>query len=116
MLLNNLFRCINHPRTFFSLRNGGFVQTFATMEKIKELRTLSGAPIMDCKKALMAEEEINDAFEWLRKHGLAKISAKSRSASEGVIGLIQNSSKSMLLEVSSRNFNLCDGYIYVWFI
>ena len=44
---------------------------------IKELRDISGAGMMDCKKAL--EENDNDikkATEWLREKGIAKAAKK----------------------------------------
>ncbi len=42
---------------------------------VKELRERSGAPMMDCKKALMADGVNGDmakAIDYLRKKGLAK--------------------------------------------
>jgi len=54
---------------------------------VKELRELSGAGMMDCKKALeQADNNISDAMEILRKEGIAKAQKKSgRSAKEGII-------------------------------
>lgn len=54
---------------------------------VKELRELSGAGMMDCKKALQeAEGDIKKAMEVLRKNGIAKAQKKiGRSASDGVI-------------------------------
>ena len=60
---------------------------------------MSGAPIMDCKKALEAEETLEGAFEWLREHGLSKITAKAKLANEGLLGLWQTPSSALLLEV-----------------
>ena len=55
--------------------------------RVKELRELSGAGMMDCKKALQeAEGDIKKAMEVLRKNGIAKAQKKvGRSASDGVI-------------------------------
>ena len=54
---------------------------------VKELRELSGAGMMDCKRAL--EEAVGDlekAMEVLRKTGIAKAQKKAgRSASDGLI-------------------------------
>ena len=59
-----------------------------TPEQVKKLRELSGAPMMECKKAL--EEAGGDqekAFTILRKRGQASAAKKAgRVASEGVIG------------------------------
>jgi elongation factor Ts len=57
-------------------------------ENIKELRTLTGAGVLDCKKAL--EEtggDFDKAADLLRQKGLAAAAKKaSRDANEGLIG------------------------------
>lgn len=60
-----------------------------TPEKIKELREISGAGLMDCKKALTESNgDIDAGIEWLRKKGLASASKKAgRLASEGVVSV-----------------------------
>ena len=54
---------------------------------VKELREMSGAGMMDCKKALTeASGDIEKAIDILRKTGIAKARKKSgRSAKEGII-------------------------------
>ena len=54
---------------------------------VKELREISGAGMMDCKKALQeADGDIKKAMEVLRKNGIAKAQKKSgRAASDGLI-------------------------------
>ena len=56
-------------------------------KSVKELRELSGAGMMDCKKALQeANGDTKKAMEVLRKNGIAKAQKKvGRSASDGVI-------------------------------
>ena len=56
---------------------------------VKELRERTGAPMMDCKKALEASAgDIEVAIENMRKSGLAKADKKSgRIAAEGIIGV-----------------------------
>jgi elongation factor Ts len=60
----------------------------ASPEKVKKLREISGAPMMECKKAL--EEANGDpelAFTVLRKRGLASAAKKAgRETSEGIVG------------------------------
>ena len=53
----------------------------------KEFREISGAGMMDCKKALTESNgDIKKAMEVLRKNGIAKAQKKvGRSASDGVI-------------------------------
>jgi elongation factor Ts len=54
---------------------------------IKELREITGAGILDCKKALQAADgDIEQAIESLRKKGLAAASKKaSREANDGIV-------------------------------
>ena len=54
---------------------------------VKELRDMSGAGMMDCKKALTeASGNLEQAIDILRKSGAAKARKKSgRSAKEGII-------------------------------
>ncbi len=60
------------------------------MEKIKELRDLTGAGIVDCKKALEESGgDIEKAVEILRKKGISKAAKRSeRETSEGVVKFI----------------------------
>jgi elongation factor Ts len=57
-------------------------------EEVKKLREMSGAPMMDCKKALEeANGNLENAFTVLRKRGQATAAKKSgRVAAEGLIG------------------------------
>ena len=54
---------------------------------VKELREISGAGMMDCKKALSeASGDVDKAMDILRKSGIAKAQKKSgRSTKEGMI-------------------------------
>jgi len=56
-------------------------------EEIKELRRITGAGMLDCKKALVeCRGDISSAMDALRKKGLATVSKKAeRTASMGVI-------------------------------
>ncbi len=57
-------------------------------EEVKKLREASGAPMMECKKALEeAEGDPEKAFTILRKRGQASAAKKaSRVATEGLVG------------------------------
>ena len=59
----------------------------ASASAVKELREISGAGMMDCKKALdEAGDDIKKAMDVLRKSGIAKAQKKAgRSASDGTI-------------------------------
>jgi elongation factor Ts len=57
------------------------------MEKVKELKEITGAGFADCRKALAeANGDMEKAIEILRKRGLAKAEKKlAREAKEGII-------------------------------
>jgi elongation factor Ts len=54
---------------------------------VKELRELTGAPMMDCKRALVESGgEMDKAQDWLREHGIARAASKAgRSTNQGVV-------------------------------
>ncbi|MEG0513058.1 MAG: translation elongation factor Ts [Clostridia bacterium] len=58
-----------------------------TSQMVKELREMTQAGMMDCKKALIeAEGAMEKAVEWLREKGLAAAAKKaSRIAAEGMV-------------------------------
>ena len=64
------------------------------MENIKNLREITGAGFMDCKKALEENSyDVDSSIDFLRKKGLAKANKKSsREANEGAVGLFSNNS------------------------
>jgi elongation factor Ts len=57
-------------------------------EQVKKLREMSGAPMMECKRALdEAQGELEQAFTILRKRGQATAAKKAgRTASQGLVG------------------------------
>ena len=59
-----------------------------SVEAVKKLREMSGAPMMECKKALdEAGGDLEQAFTVLRKRGQAAAAKKaSRTATEGLVG------------------------------
>lgn len=71
---------------------------------VKELRELSGAGMMDCKKALEAcNGDIESAKDWLREKGFAKaIKKESRIAAEGLANIYIDGDKAVILEVNSE--------------
>ena len=71
---------------------------------IKELRTKTGAGILDCKTALSENNDnIEQATDWLRKKGLSVAAKKSgRIAAEGLIGVSVSENKASIIEVNSE--------------
>jgi elongation factor Ts len=60
-----------------------------SLDAVKKLRAMSGAPMMECKKALdEAGGDLDQAFTVLRKRGQAAAAKKaSRAATEGSVGV-----------------------------
>ena len=60
-----------------------------TAQMVKELRDVSGAGMMDAKRALVETDgDLETAIDWLRTKGLAKAAKKScRTAAEGLVGV-----------------------------
>ena len=58
-----------------------------TAQMVKELREMTGAGMMDCKKALVeVDGDIDKAVELLREKGLSKAAKKAgRVAAEGLV-------------------------------
>lgn len=71
---------------------------------VKELRDLTGAGIMDCKRALAETEgDIKKAIDVLREKGVAKAAKKSgRIAAEGLTEIKIDGNKAVALEVNSE--------------
>jgi len=77
-----------------------------TAQDVKELRQRTSAGMLDCKKALEANEgNFEKAIDWLRKKGLSKAAKKSgRIAAEGTVqSYIHGSGRiGVLLEINSE--------------
>ena len=74
----------------------------ADVEKIKKLRTLSGAGFKDCSLALEESGgDIDKSVEILRVKGISKASKKmSRLANEGVIVISEDNQNSSIIEIN----------------
>ena len=76
-----------------------------TAAMVKELRELTGAGMMDCKKALNETDgNMDEAVEFLRKNGQAKAEKKaSRIAAEGLCTVVMKDDKTAaVVEVNSE--------------
>src|SRR5688572_27859076 len=73
-----------------------------TAALVKELREISGAGMMDCKKALVETSGDKEAaVDWLRKKGLAAAAKKSgRVAADGLVGIVTEGTQGALVEVN----------------
>ena len=73
-------------------------------QMVKELRDSTGAGMMDCKSALTESNgDMEAAVDWLRKKGLSKAAKKAgRIAAEGLIGVLVQGTKGVVVEVNSE--------------
>lgn len=75
-----------------------------TASMVKELREMTGAGMMDAKKALTENNgDMDAAVDWLRTKGLAKAAKKSgRTAAEGLVGVAVKGGVGVAVEVNSE--------------
>lgn len=75
-----------------------------SVAEIKELMGATGVGMMDCKKALEANDgNMDKAIEFLREKGLATQAKKSgRAAAEGIVTAVVNGNVGVLLEVNTE--------------
>ena len=77
-----------------------------TAKMVKDLREMTGAGMMDCKKALSATDgDMDKAVEFLREKGLAGAEKKAgRIAAEGIVdtAMTADEKKAVIVEVNSE--------------
>ena len=77
-----------------------------TAKMVKDLREMTGAGMMDCKKALAATDgDMDKAVEFLREKGLAGAEKKAgRIAAEGIVdtAMTADEKKAVIVEVNSE--------------
>ncbi len=75
-----------------------------TAQMVNELRTMTGAGMMDCKKALTETNgDMEAAVEFLRDKGIAKAAKKAgRIAAEGLANVYIDGNKAAIIEVNSE--------------
>ncbi|MEG1947238.1 MAG: translation elongation factor Ts [Lachnospiraceae bacterium] len=90
-----------------------------TAAMVKELREMTGAGMMDCKKALNETEgNIDEAVEYLRKNGQAKAEKKAgRIAAEGLCAVVLKDDKTAaVVEVNSETDFVAKNEIFQEFV
>ncbi len=75
-----------------------------TAALVKQLREMTGAGMMDCKKALgETAGDLEAAVDWLRKKGLSAAAKKAgRVAAEGLVGVAAEGGRGALVEVNAE--------------
>ena len=89
-----------------------------TAGMVKELREMTGAGMMDCKKALTETNgDMEAAVEVLRKSGAAKMAKKaSRIAAEGITRVAIKGSEAVVAEVNSETDFVAKNEIFQNFV
>lgn len=87
---------------------------------VKELREMTGAGMMDCKKALTnTDGDMDKAVEWLRENGLAKAEKKAgRIAAEGLVAVnvSGDGKKAAIVEVNSETDFVAKNNVFQGFV
>ena len=75
-----------------------------TAKMVNDLRGMTGAGMMDCKKALVETNgDMDAAVDYLREKGIAKAAKKAdRIAAEGLANIFTDGNKAVILEVNSE--------------
>ena len=75
-----------------------------TAALVKELREKTGVGMMDCKKALEANNgELEASVDWLRAKGLSKAAKKAdRAAAEGIVAIAMAVNEGSVVELNSE--------------
>ena len=75
-----------------------------TAALVKELREKTGVGMMDCKKALEANNgEMEASIDWLRAKGLSKAAKKAdRAAAEGIVAIAMAVNEGAVVELNSE--------------
>lgn len=91
-----------------------------TAAMVKELREMSGAGMMDCKKALTnTDGDMDKAMDFLRENGLAKAAKKAgRIAAEGVVDtfISEDGKVASIVEVNSETDFVAKNEVFRGFV
>lgn len=91
-----------------------------TAQQVKELREITGAGMMDCKKALEeADADIDKAIEVLREKGLSKVKKKEgRIAAEGLakFAIAADGKSAAAVEVNSETDFVAKNQEFIDFV
>ena len=89
-----------------------------TAGMVKELREITGAGMMDCKKALTETNgDMDAAVEVLKKSGAAKaVKKQSRIAAEGITRVAANGNTAVVVEVNSETDFVAKNEVFQEFV
>eukprot|EP01062_Namystynia_karyoxenos_P066861 TRINITY_DN60783_c0_g1_i1.p1 TRINITY_DN60783_c0_g1~~TRINITY_DN60783_c0_g1_i1.p1 ORF type:complete len:339 (+),score=114.75 TRINITY_DN60783_c0_g1_i1:78-1019(+) len=83
---------------------GGQLRRAVTKAQIAEVREISGAGLLDCKKAVEAAAgDIDKALDWLQERGIAKADKKrNRAAAAGAVMVAPADAGTAVVEINSE--------------
>jgi elongation factor Ts len=89
-----------------------------TAADVKKLRDLTGAGMMDCKKALAENNgEMEASIDWLRAKGLSAAAKKAgRTAAEGLVGVTVEGKRGAIVEVNSETDFVAKNELFQQFV
>ena len=78
------------------------------LEKVKQLREITGVGFKDCKNAIdETKGDIEKSVELLRKKGIVKASKRmSRVAAEGLICIYEQNNQFSMIEITAKQTSL----------
>jgi elongation factor Ts len=82
---------------------------------VKELREITGAGMMDCKRALVETNgNIDNAITWLREKGIAKAAKKQdRIAAEGIVTFEVEGNQALIFELNSETDFVAKNQVFL---
>ena len=88
------------------------------LDKVKELRQLTGVGFKDCKNAIDENNgDIDKSIEFLRKKGIAKANKKmERIAAEGLVCISEKNNKFSIIEVNSETDFVAKNNEFIKFV
>jgi len=88
------------------------------LDKVKELRELTGVGFKDCKKAIdESNGDIEKSIEFLRKNGIAKANKKmERIAADGLVCICEKENNFSILEVNSETDFVAKNIEFINFV
>ncbi len=88
------------------------------LDLLKQLRDITGAGILDCKKYLTkSKNNLDEAVKLMRSEAGVKAEKKSnRIAAEGVVYYFSNKSKSLLIEINSETDFVAKGDDFLGYV
>ena len=88
------------------------------LDKVKELRELTGVGFKDCKNALEENNaDIDKSIEFLRKKGIAKANKKmERVAAEGLVCICEKANKFSIIEINTETDFVAKNNEFIKFV